>query len=42
MAEVPDGAEVPVLGTFGDFLYVRAPDGTVGWMASDDQEQDGT
>lgn len=32
MDQVPDGAEVPVLGTFGGFLYVRAPDGRVGWM----------
>jgi murein DD-endopeptidase MepM/ murein hydrolase activator NlpD len=32
MDRVPDGAEVPVLGTFGGYLYVRAPDGRVGWM----------
>jgi hypothetical protein len=34
MGQVPDGTEIPVLGTFGQFLYVRAPDGLAGWMAA--------
>jgi SH3-like domain-containing protein len=34
MGQVPDGAEIPVLGTFGQFLYVRAPDGLAGWMVA--------
>jgi len=34
MAELPDGAEIPVLGTFGDFLYVRVPSGRAGWLAA--------
>ncbi len=38
--EVPEGAELPVLGTFGEFLYVRAPDGRQGWMASVSEEED--
>jgi hypothetical protein len=32
MAEVPRGSNVPVLGTFGSFLYIRAPSGTAGWV----------
>jgi hypothetical protein len=32
MTELPDGVEVPVLGTFGDFLLVRPPEGRPGWM----------
>jgi len=35
MEEVPDGAPVSVLGTFGDFLYVRAPNGVQGWIAAE-------
>lgn len=34
MAELPAGAEVGVLGRFGDYLYVRAPSGHVGWMGA--------
>lgn len=34
MDEVPNGAEIPVLGTFGEFLLVRAPSGRSGWMAA--------
>jgi hypothetical protein len=41
MEEVPDGAEVPVLGTFGAFLYVRAPNGVQGWMAAATDQEDG-
>jgi hypothetical protein len=33
MDRMPDGSEVPVLGTFGSYLYIRAPDGRVGWVA---------
>jgi hypothetical protein len=29
------GAELPVLGEFQDFLYVRTPQGRVGWMTLD-------
>ncbi|MFC1660915.1 peptidoglycan DD-metalloendopeptidase family protein [Gemmatimonadota bacterium] len=32
MDEIPRGADVPVLGAFGGFLYVRAPSGTAGWV----------
>lgn len=31
---VPDGVELPVMGTFGDFLYVQPPGGRAGWMAT--------
>ncbi|KPK79074.1 MAG: hypothetical protein AMS25_13860 [Gemmatimonas sp. SM23_52] len=31
---VAAGAEVPVLGTFGDFLFVQGPSGSTGWLAS--------
>jgi murein DD-endopeptidase MepM/ murein hydrolase activator NlpD len=31
---VAAGAEVPVLGTFGEFLFVQGPSGRVGWVAS--------
>jgi hypothetical protein len=34
MDELEDGSEIPVLGTFGGFLYVRAPSGRAGWMAA--------
>ena len=33
MDELPMGADVPVLGTFGDFLLVQSPSGRAGWMA---------
>jgi murein DD-endopeptidase MepM/ murein hydrolase activator NlpD len=29
------GAEVPVLGAFGEFLFVRGPSGRVGWLSLD-------
>jgi murein DD-endopeptidase MepM/ murein hydrolase activator NlpD len=33
--EVVDaGAEVPVLGTYDEFLFVQTPSGNVGWLAS--------
>lgn len=34
MDEIQDGAEIPVLGTFGEFLYVRAPSGRTGWIST--------
>lgn len=36
MELVGAGEGVEVLGEFGEFLYVRAPDGRAGWMALDD------
>jgi murein DD-endopeptidase MepM/ murein hydrolase activator NlpD len=33
MGELPMGADVPILGTFGDFLLVQSPSGRAGWMA---------
>ncbi|MDX1495097.1 MAG: SH3 domain-containing protein, partial [Longimicrobiales bacterium] len=32
MARVEQGTEVPVLGRFDGFLYVRGPEGRPGWM----------
>jgi len=32
MDSVLAGAEVPVLGSYGDFLYVQGPSGRAGWM----------
>ena len=29
------GMEVPVLGTFRDFLFVQSPSGRTGWMTLD-------
>jgi len=29
------GAEIPVLGAYGEFLFVRGPSGKVGWLAAD-------
>jgi murein DD-endopeptidase MepM/ murein hydrolase activator NlpD len=33
MAHLPAGEELPVLGSFGQFLYVRTPKGNMGWLA---------
>jgi hypothetical protein len=33
------GAEVPVLGRYEGFLYVRTPAGHVGWLGAQDQQQ---
>jgi murein DD-endopeptidase MepM/ murein hydrolase activator NlpD len=33
MDEIHGGADIPVLGTFGDYLYVRPPGGRPGWVA---------
>lgn len=32
MEEIPIGADLPVLGTFGSYLYVRSPGGRAGWI----------
>jgi murein DD-endopeptidase MepM/ murein hydrolase activator NlpD len=32
MDSVAAGQEVPVLGSFGDFLYVQSPSGRAGWL----------
>ena len=32
MARLTEGTEVPVLGRFSGFLYVRSPEGRTGWM----------
>jgi hypothetical protein len=29
---VAPGGEIPVLGQYGDYLYVEAPSGKSGWM----------
>ena len=34
MEAVEAGSDVSILGTFEGFLYVQAPDGNTGWMAS--------
>jgi hypothetical protein len=33
MTELPRGADVSVLGTFGDYLYVQSTEGRPGWMS---------
>lgn len=40
MEEVPVGVDLPVLGRFGDFLFVRAPGGIEGWMSAVEQDRD--
>jgi hypothetical protein len=30
------GQQVPVLGAFGEFLFVQAPSGRAGWLLLDD------
>jgi murein DD-endopeptidase MepM/ murein hydrolase activator NlpD len=32
---IDPGAEVPVFGTYGEFLFVQGPSGRVGWLALD-------
>lgn len=32
MQDVAPGTDVPVLGAFGDYLWVRSPNGRAGWM----------
>ena len=36
MARLDVGTEVPVLGRFQGYLYVRAPAGLTGWVADED------
>ncbi|MDH3272568.1 MAG: M23 family metallopeptidase [Gemmatimonadota bacterium] len=38
VAQLDRGTEVPVLGRFDGFLYVRAPDGHTGWMLDTAQQ----
>jgi SH3-like domain-containing protein len=38
IAQLQPGAEVPVLGRYEGYLYVRAPSGHAGWMDADQQE----
>jgi hypothetical protein len=33
MDDLPEGSDIPVLGTFGDYLFVQAPNGRAGWVA---------
>jgi hypothetical protein len=35
MDRLPDGVDIPVLGTFGGYLFVRSPSGRAGWMAAE-------
>lgn len=37
MEEVPAEAEIPVFGTFGDFLLVRSPGGRPGWLPLEEE-----
>jgi hypothetical protein len=39
VAQVDGGTEVPVLGRYGDYLYVRAPEGARGWVSAAQQDQ---
>lgn len=39
MSTVGVGTEVPVLGRFEGYLYVRAPGGTTGWLSEAQQDQ---
>ena len=33
MDRIPMGADVPVLGAFGDYLLIQSPNGRAGWVA---------
>jgi murein DD-endopeptidase MepM/ murein hydrolase activator NlpD/SH3-like domain-containing protein len=39
VAQLDVGTEVPVLGRYAGYLYVRAPSGHTGWLAEDQQQQ---
>lgn len=39
MSRLVSGTEIPVLGRFGGYLYVRSPDGRTGWMADVDADE---
>ncbi|MBT8488945.1 MAG: M23 family metallopeptidase [Gemmatimonadetes bacterium] len=38
MARLEEGTEVPVLGRFDGYLYVRSPEGLIGWMSDAAQQ----
>lgn len=38
VATLDEGEQVPVLGRYGDYLYVRAPSGFTGWIDSESQQ----
>jgi len=38
VATLGEGDQVPVLGRYGAYLYVRAPSGFVGWMGAESQQ----
>jgi hypothetical protein len=38
VAAIGADAELPVLGRYGDYLYVRAPSGHAGWIDAPDDE----
>ncbi|MDX1645712.1 MAG: M23 family metallopeptidase [Longimicrobiales bacterium] len=38
MSRILEGTELPVLGRFSGFLYVRAPEGRTGWMPAATQQ----
>jgi hypothetical protein len=40
IATLDVGTELPVLGRFAGYLYVRAPEGLTGWMVDVAQQQD--
>jgi hypothetical protein len=40
MDQVPPDVDVPVLGTFGDFLYVMPPGGRPGWITAGQEVPD--
>ena len=40
VAQVDGGTEVPVLGRYGDYLYVRSPGGATGWVSAQPAAQD--
>ena len=40
VATLDAGTAVPVLGRFDGYLYVRTPDGSIGWVADAEQQQE--
>jgi hypothetical protein len=40
VARVDGGTEVPVLGRYGSYLYVRSPEGATGWVAVAQQDEE--
>jgi len=39
MVHLVVGTEIPVLGRFDGYLYVRSPDGTIGWLQEAQQQE---